>query len=68
MDGMTKGDTVLEIMRLNPSAGAEFLGQFSEDQLAAYLRRLSYSSSPRFAVGETPRFASAGARVVAGAA
>jgi|CXWL01.1.fsa_nt_gi hypothetical protein len=37
---MTKGDTISEIMRLNPSVGATFLSEFNNDQLARYLRRL----------------------------
>ena len=37
---MTKGDTISEIMRLNPTVGATFLSEFNNDQLARYLRRL----------------------------
>jgi len=37
----TKSDTIAAIMRLNPSVGAAFLSEFSKDDLALYLRRLS---------------------------
>jgi hypothetical protein len=37
---MTKGETMAEIMRLNPSVGATFLSEFSNEQLVRYLRRL----------------------------
>lgn len=36
----TKSDTIAEIMRLNPSVGATFLSEFSNDDLVRYLRRL----------------------------
>lgn len=37
---MTKGETMAEIMRLNPSVGAAFLSEFNNEQLLRYLRRL----------------------------
>lgn len=37
---MTKGETISEIMQLNPSVGAPFLSEFNNDQLVRYLRRL----------------------------
>ena len=37
---MTKSDTISEIMRLNPSVGATFLSEFTNDDLVRYLRRL----------------------------
>lgn len=37
---MTKGETISEIMQLNPSVGATFLSEFNNDQLVRYLRRL----------------------------
>ena len=37
---MTKGETIAEIMQLNPSVGAPFLSEFNNDQLVRYLRRL----------------------------
>lgn len=36
----TKGDTITEIMRFNPSVGATFLSEFNNDDLVRYLRRL----------------------------
>ena len=36
----TKSDTITEIMRINPSVGATFLSEFSNDDLMRYLRRL----------------------------
>ena len=38
---MPKGDTIAEIMRINRSARAEFLSEFSSDDLTQYLDRLS---------------------------
>lgn len=37
---ITKSDTITEIMRLNPSVGATFLSEFTNDQLVRYLHRL----------------------------
>ncbi len=64
---MTKSDTILEIMRLNRSADAQFLSEFSEEQLAGYLDRLSgASSSGRSAESTKPAMPTL--RAVAGAA
>ena len=38
---MPKGDTIAEIMRINRSARAEFLSEFSSEDLAQYLDRLN---------------------------
>ena len=38
---MPKGDTITAIMRINRSARAEFLSEFSCDDLSCYLDRLS---------------------------
>jgi len=38
---MPKGDTIAAIMRVNRSAHAEFLSQFSGDDLTVYLERLN---------------------------
>jgi len=38
---MPKCDTIAAITKLNPSAGPEFLAEFSQDELAEYLRRLT---------------------------
>jgi hypothetical protein len=51
---MTKGDTIAEIMRLNPSVGATFLSEFNNDQLARYLRRLSDLHETSYRHGQTP--------------
>ena len=40
-DMMPKGDTITAIMRINRSARAEFLSEFSCDDLSCYLDRLS---------------------------
>jgi len=65
---MTKGDTVLEIMRLNRSADAEFLGDFSEEQLAGYLDRLSGACSSTRATPEPTKLSMLSRPAVAGAA
>lgn len=44
---MTKSDTISEIMRLNPSVGATFLSEFTNDQLIRYLHRLRDLRDPR---------------------
>jgi hypothetical protein len=36
----SKSDTITEIMRINPSVGATFLSEFTNDDLVRYLRRL----------------------------
>lgn len=36
----SKSDTLTAIMELNPTATPEFLAQFTNDELARYLRRL----------------------------
>jgi hypothetical protein len=64
---MNKGDTVLEIMRLNRSADAEFLCEFSEEQLTGYLDRLNAASAGR-SLPETAKFPMPNRPVVAGAA
>ena len=38
---MPKCDTIAAITKLNHSAGPEFLAEFSNDELAEYLRRLT---------------------------
>ena len=38
---MPKGDTIAEIMKLNPTADPGFLAEFSIRELSDYLRRLS---------------------------
>ena len=37
---MTKSDTIAEIMTLNPTVGAVFLADFSNEDLLRYLQRL----------------------------
>ncbi len=65
---MTKGDTVLEIMRLNRSADAEFLGEFSEEQLTGYLQRLSGTPVATRLTSDSPQYATPNRCAVAGAA
>ncbi len=49
---MTKSDTITEIMTLNPTVGAVFLADFSNEDLLHYLQRLrSLSSMSATAVG-----------------
>lgn len=49
---MTKSDTIAEIMTLNPTVGAVFLADFSNEDLLHYLQRLrSLSSMSATAVG-----------------
>jgi len=43
---MTKSDTIAEIMTLNPTVGAPFLADFSNQDLINYLRRLRSLTSP----------------------
>jgi len=43
---MTKGDTIAEIMRINPTVNSAFLAEFAADQLSEYLHRLSGLSVP----------------------
>jgi len=38
---MPKGDTIAEIMKLNPTADPGFLSEFSNDELSDYLDRLA---------------------------
>ncbi|MEK7710445.1 MAG: hypothetical protein AAB341_00990 [Planctomycetota bacterium] len=42
---MTKSDTITEIMTLNPTVGAVFLVDFSNEDLLHYLQRLRGLSS-----------------------
>jgi len=44
---MTRERIVGRILELNPSASAEFLEEFDDDELHNYLRRLNYSKKPR---------------------
>jgi len=43
----TKGRLVMEILERNPSASAEWLKAFSEEELKDYLRHLCWSCGPR---------------------
>lgn len=46
---MIKSETISQIMQLNPSVGATFLSEFSNEQLVRYLKRLRdlSDSTPR---------------------
>jgi len=44
---MTKGDTIAEIMSLNPSADPGFLAEFANQELDDYLRRLKQATRSR---------------------
>ncbi len=43
----TRSDTINAIRRLNTTASPEFLAEFSDDQLARYLKRLDTTSRVR---------------------
>ncbi len=60
-----KSDAITEIMMLNPTVGAAFLAEFSNEDLFDYLQRLRSLASPNDAAtppvncrSELPRFAS----------
>lgn len=46
-DGLTRGQVIERIMTLNPTAGVEFLGGFSERSLRSYLDHLASAQIPR---------------------
>jgi len=48
---MTKSDTILEIMRINPAVNSAFLAEFAADQLSEYLHRLRGLSVPKSSQG-----------------
>ncbi len=53
---MTKRETIDQIIARNKSARAEFLAEFDEDALGAYLRQLKSIDSPlrREVIADTP--------------
>lgn len=51
----TKSDTIVEIMRHNPSASADFLDGFASETLSDYLQRLEGASRARRAIEELLR-------------
>jgi hypothetical protein len=46
-DGLTRGQVIERIMTMNPTAGVDFLADFSERSLRAYLDHLASAQIPR---------------------